>query len=356
MLFCPLLVKTISWTFFFSSIKMKATYITFHLQEERRRMCLLLKINAKLQKLLPYLTPIAVVIGVLLHHWGEQLTWLVPWLFAYMTFSSSLSMRFNQLSFMIKNPIFIVLSLLCLHVIMPAIAYLLANFLFDDELLIIGYVLFVAIPTGVSSMLWVQLCKGNLPLTLAIILVDTLLSPLIMPLVVHGIIGERIALDTASLVTNLIIMIVLPSVIAILINEWSKGHANQTLGYYFNPLSKVIILLVIMINSSAVAPYMKVFSFELVWSILFVFALACIGYLVSFILARLIWKDPSIVISFVYSNSMRNIALGIVIATTHFPAKIAMPIIFGMLFQQLTASFVSRGLTRFYERKKAIAI
>lgn len=312
---------------------------------------MLLRINAHMQKFLPYLTPISVVIGVLLHQWGEQLTWLVPWLFAFMTFSSSLSMRFNQLSYIINNPMFIILSLLFLHIIMPAIAYVLAHFLFEDELLIIGYVLFVAIPTGVSSMLWVQLCKGNLPLTLAIILVDTLLSPLIMPIVVHAIIGESILLDTTSLVINLIIMIVLPSIIAILINEWSKGSANQTLGYYFNPLSKFIILFVIMINSSSVAPYLKIFSFELVWSILFVFALACIGYLISFLLARIIWKDPSIVISFVYSNSMRNIALGIVIATSHFPAKIAMPIIFGMLFQQLTASFVSRGLTAFYDRR-----
>lgn len=307
-------------------------------------------LNARLQAFLPYLTPISVVIGVLLYEWGEQLTWLVPWLFACMTFSSSLSMRFNQLSFIVKNPIFIVLSLVFLHIVMPTVAYFLAHLLFDDKLLIIGYILFVSIPTGVSSMLWVQLCKGHLPLTLAIILIDTLLSPLVMPLVIHAVIGESISLDTKSLVINLLIMIVLPSLVAIVLNEWSDGKANKKLSLYFNPFSKFLILFVIMINSSSVAPYLKTFSWELVASIVFVFVLALIGYALSFLIAKLIWKDPSVIISFVYSNAMRNIALGIVIATSYFPAKIAMPIIFGMLFQQLTASIVSRALTNFYER------
>lgn len=262
-------------------------------------------------------------------------------------------MRFNQLSYIVKNPIFIVLSLLFLHVIMPAVAYYLSYLIFTDELLIIGYVLFVALPTGVSSMLWVQLCKGNLPLALAIILIDTLLSPVIMPFVIHAIIGESITLDTTGLILNLIIMIVIPSIIAIALNEWTKGKANERLSVYLNPLSKLFILLVILINSSTVAPYLKVFSWELVGSIAFVFVLACIGYLLSFLLARLIWRDASIIISFVYSNSMRNIALGVVIAASYFPAKIAMPVIFGMLFQQLTAAFVSRALTRFYKKRAA---
>lgn len=317
---------------------------------------MLISFNAKLQKLIPYLTPVAVVIGVLLHQWGEQITAIVPWLFAIMTFASSLTMRVNQLSFIVKNPIFIVLSLLFLHIIMPAVAYMLSHLLFNDELLIIGYILFVAIPTGVSSMIWVQICKGNLPLTLAVILIDTLLSPLIMPFVIHAIIGESITLNTASLVINLLIMIVIPSLIAITINECTKGKANKQLGLYFNPLSKILILFVIMINSSSVAPYVTVFSWELVGSIIFVFSLACLGYLLSFTIARFIWKDPAIIISFVYSNSMRNIALGIVIATSHFPAKIAMPIIFGMLFQQLTASFVSRWLTKFYEKRQLLNV
>ncbi|WP_241747152.1 hypothetical protein [Lysinibacillus sphaericus] len=39
---------------------------------------------------------------------------------------------------------------------------------------------------------------------------------------------------------------------------------------------------------------------------------------------------------------MRNIAVGVVIATTYFPPKTVMPVVFGMLFQQALASFFSR--------------
>ena len=46
--------------------------------------------------------------------------------------------------------------------------------------------------------------------------------------------------------------------------------------------------------------------------------------------------------AFLFTAGMRNIALGVVIATTYFPSKVAMPVVFGMLFQQVLAAVVFR--------------
>ena len=43
---------------------------------------------------------------------------------------------------------------------------------------------------------------------------------------------------------------------------------------------------------------------------------------------------------------MRNIAVGVIVATTYFPCKVAMPVVFGMLFQQVLASVFSKMVTK----------
>ncbi|MFC9538660.1 hypothetical protein ACFTQ7_02105 [Lysinibacillus sp. NPDC056959] len=45
--------------------------------------------NKYLQKWMPILTPLSLVMGVLLRNVGHQLLFLMPWLFAFMTFAGS---------------------------------------------------------------------------------------------------------------------------------------------------------------------------------------------------------------------------------------------------------------------------
>ena len=93
-----------------------------------------------------------------------------------------------------------------------------------------------------------------------------------------------------------------------------------------------------MINSSAIAPYVKNINVELAKVIAVVLLLAVSGYVFSLIIGRLFWKSKADQATFVFNGGMRNIAVGVVIATTYFPSKVAMPVVFGMLFQQVLAS------------------
>lgn len=292
------------------------------------------------------LTPLSLVLGVFLEDVGGYLLFLVPWLFAFMTFSSSLSMKLNDIKVFTKYHKTILISIAFLHILMPVWAYTLSTIIFDDHLLTIGYVLSVAVPTGVTSVIWVNICKGHIPLSLSIVLIDTLLSPIIMPYLLHIIVGESIAIDTASIIIDLLWMIVLPSIAGIALNELSKGSIQNTIGKYLGPLSKLSLFGVIMINSSAIAPYLKDINWELIGVIFLVLILSISGYIFAMLLGRFIWKDTSILTTFVFIGGMRNIAVGVIVATTYFPAKVAMPVVFGMLFQQVLASLFSKVIQK----------
>ena len=303
---------------------------------------LLEKFNLFLQRWMPILTPLSLVIGVLLESVGQNLLFMVSWLFAFMTFVSTLGMKFKDVKVFVKYPKTILFSIAFLHILMPIWAYFLSTIIFQDNLLTIGFVLSVAVPTGVTSVIWVTICKGNLPLCLSIVLINTLISPLVMPALLHLIVGETIAINSVSLVLDLVWMVVLPSILGIVLNEISKGSIQEKYGKKLAPFSKLSLFGVIMINSSAIAPYLKNITWELIGVILIVLLISFSGYAFAILLGRIIWKDQSIRTTFVFIGGMRNISVGVIIATTYFPSKVAMPVVFGMLFQQVLASFFSK--------------
>ena len=184
------------------------------------------QLNQFIQRWMPILTPLSLIVGVLLERIGGHLLFLVPILFALMTFISSLKLKFQDIKVFKQYPKTILFVIAFLHILMPLWAYFLAQVIFDDHLLSIGFLLSVAVPTGVTSVIWVTMSKGNLPLCLALILIDTLLAPIIMPATVHVVIGETIHLETVSLMLDLIWMIVLPSILGMVMNEWTKGKPD----------------------------------------------------------------------------------------------------------------------------------
>lgn len=303
------------------------------------------KLNVFLQRYIAILTPLSLVLGVFLESIGHQLLFLVSWLFAFMTFSGSLNMKFKDVKIFIKHPVLILFSIFFLHLLMPLWAYFLSTVVFDDHSLTVGFVLAVALPTGVTSVIWMNICKGNLPLGLSIILIDTLLSPFILPFILYIVSGEKIELDVVSLILNLLWMIVLPTILGIVVNELSKGKVPKKYGKKLAPFSKLCLFAVILINSSAISPYLKDINWHLFFVILLVFMLAVSGYVFAFLIGRYLLKDYSQMATFVYTGGMRNIAVGVIVATTYFPGKVAMPVVFGMLFQQVLASVFSKIVT-----------
>lgn len=299
---------------------------------------------------MPILTPASLIVGVLLEDIGGQLVFLVPWIFAFMTFASSLSLNFLGLKSFTKYPWVILITIVFLHIVMPIWAYFLSTVIFDDYLLTIGFVLSVAVPTGVSSFIWISICRGHLALGLSIILIDTLLSPIVMPLLVKLVVGKTIDIDVASLMLDLLWMIVIPSIVAVLLNEYTKGKIQRTLGKTLAPFQKISIFCIVGINASIIAPYIKNITWEIAGVIGVVFLIAVSGYALCLIVGHLIWKDPLIVTTFVFTGGMRNIAVGVVIASAYFPSKVVMPVVFGMLFQQVLASQFSRIIEKYKEK------
>ncbi|MCL6457056.1 MAG: bile acid:sodium symporter family protein [Gorillibacterium sp.] len=312
---------------------------------------MLYRLNRQLERVMPLITPVSVLIGVLLGSHLSGYTYLSPWIFAFMTFAGSINSTFRDFYKVLSKPAPLFACLLILHVAMPLLAMGLGNVTFgEDTFTITGLILAAAIPTGVSSFVWVGIYKGNTVLTLAIILIDTILSPFIVPYTLSVLVGTRVTMDINAMMQSLFLMVVLPSIIGMLINDWTKGRVKARWSPRLSPFSKIAMGLVVAINGSVIAPYLRDINLRLLQIALVVLAFASVGYIIGFLVSRLMGWEEDTVVALTFNGGMRNISAGAVLAVTYFPAPVAIPVVLGMLFQQSLASLFGYLLSRFYKK------
>jgi predicted Na+-dependent transporter len=258
---------------------------------------LLQNVNRFLEKAMPVITQAGVVLGVLFAYYLKYYIFLVPWVFAFITFTGSLGSNFKSLKRVVSNPMPILIVLGILHIIMPVCAWILGHLVFPgDAFTITGLILGVVIPTGVTSLLWVTIYKGNAMLALTIVLIDTLLSPIIVPYSVAFFSGTTIEMDTMAIMKGLIGMIVIPAVIAMLLNQATKGKIKPVLGPRLAPFSKIAIGVCVTLNSSKVAPYLSKVDAKLIKTAIIVFLISFFGYLISWMIAKLLkWEKEEVI-------------------------------------------------------------
>lgn len=312
---------------------------------------MILKINRFLEKAMPFFIPSSVVIGVLISDYIVDFSYLIPWIFAFMTFTGSLNSNFASFKNAVLHPFPIFIVLIVLHIVMPLMALGIGHVVFTGDIYTItGMVLMMSIPTGITSFVWISINKGNNTLALTIILIGALLSPFIVPLTMSLLVGGNVQIDSLSMMVGLFWMIVIPSIIGMTLNQVTKGKVVNILSARLSPISKIGMGIVVMLNGAVVAPYLLDVKLKVVGIALTVLAIAFLGYVISFLIA--IWcKQPKeTVIALTFTGGMRNISAGVVLASTYFPASVAIPVVLGMLFQQILASIFGVLLNKYYRK------
>ena len=309
------------------------------------------RINRQLDRSMPFITPCSVGIGVLLANHLTSFSYLVPWIFAFMTFSGSLGSTFKSLQRVISHPMKMVTILAILHIFMPVWAWGIGSIAFNgDPDTITGVMLAVIIPTGITSFIWVSIYRGNIALALSVILVDTLLSPFIVPFSISLMAGQSVVIDVWGMMSGLVRMVVLPSIAGMLLNELTRGKAKQQLGPLLSPFSKIGLATVVMINSSVVAPFLLQINAKLVLIAAVAFFVSASGYMFSMLIGKFLNWEQADVVTFMFTGGMRNISAGAVLAVAYFEPPVAVPVVVGMLFQQVLASLFGHFLQKSYQK------
>lgn len=299
----------------------------------------LASINSFLEKKMPLITPLGVITGFLL---GQRILFLSPFvtaIFACMTFSGALNLTIKDFATVTRRPKPVFAFLIAFHIVTPLLSRAVTAILFpNDPALVMGFVLLFSIPTAVSGFIWTSIHGGNIPLILSLILLDTILAPLSVPLTIRLLTGTVVNIDTASMFASLILMVVLPSFAGILANRGSEGKIPLLLGPSLKVFSKIALFAVIVINAARVSLSVTAFETVFVLIALVAVALSLSGYGIGRLSSLLFKLDRADTVSVMYASGMRNISAALVLALTFFPERAALPVLSGILFQQILAS------------------
>lgn len=302
--------------------------------------------NGFLSRWMVYLTPIAMVAG---WHWQKALApyeSLSGWLFSLMTLTLSLSTSWADVRRVAAQPLPAVVNLLLLHLIAPACAWLAWQGLFrGDPDIGVGLVLATAVPIGVSCLLWVSLAGGDVPLALALVTADTLLSPLVVPFTVALFAGRTVQLAVGTLVLGLLKMVVLPTLIGVTSHDLTGGRLYRAVQPYAQVVSKLCVFFAVLLSVAGSAARLPVLDRQYIPTFGVLLLLAIFGYLSGYFAGRLFgWGQPAAV-SLAYCTGFRNSVAGTVIAATYFPPRVALTVCLMMFFQQPLAGFFQRWAT-----------
>lgn len=314
---------------------------------------MLRKFNSFIEKWMALVTPTCLLLGVCFPDIAKCGLPYVPAVFAFMTFAGALKSRFKDVANVFRHPGSLLIIMLLVHVVIPTAACGAGHLFFGNNMeLITGMVLEFAVPTAVVSLMWVTIYDGNNPLSLSLVVLDTVLAPFLIPATLKILLGSAVIIDPARMMRELIFMVALPAVVAMVLNQITDGKVMETWPGKLAPFSKLALIFVVTSNSSKVAPYIRDMNMQRVKVALAILVLAASGYALGWFVAYIFRKDRSTAVSMMYGTGMRNISAGAVIAAAYFPGEVMFPVMIGTLFQQVLAALFGKLLAQKKEKQE----
>jgi len=266
----------------------------------------------------------------------------VTYLFAYMTLVTALNISWRGIYAAVATPWPILQIMGLLHAVMPLVVLVLAGLtLGRDSLYTVGLVLAAVLPNAVTSVIWTGIAGGEVPLVLASVTIESLLSPVLVPFSVWLFLGQSVSMDTAGLIKGLTWMIVLPTIIGLTLHDLSRGRIGPKLAPINGPLSKLGLVFVVAVNLAVARGIILGESRTVLPLICLLLIQTALALLLGLGTARALGHDHDRVAAFTFSVGMRNISAGMVIALQYFEPRTALPVVLGFLVQQpLAALFV----------------
>ena len=304
------------------------------------------KVNRTFEKYMAVFPVLGVLLGIFLPRAFIDLRFFVPLLFGVITFSGALRLKIKQLGQAVSSPRPFILFFITAHVILPLAVLFLSKLIFGkDPDTVTGYVLLYSSPTAVTSFVWVSIFRGDLAFILAIILLNTIIAPLIVPGTIKLLLGASVSINLAGMVLTLLYMIVIPTIAGVAANELSRGKIPSLIGPLVSPFSKLCMVMVIAINTAAVSHLIHFTEFR-TWKIISVCVVFNIMSFMTGKITALAGKlDSRKQTALFIASGLKNSTAAMTLAVEFFPAAAALPAVLGIMTQHNIAALIGRLLT-----------
>ncbi|ABZ95982.1 Sodium-dependent transporter [Leptospira biflexa serovar Patoc strain 'Patoc 1 (Ames)'] len=248
----------------------------------------------------------------------EWIVWFKgPWItysLGLIMLGMGLSLEVEDFLRIFRQPKPILIGTALQYSVMPLLGYLLGYWFHLPEAFAVGLILVSCCPGGTASNVITFLAKANVPLSVTLTSVSTILGILFTPFLVAYFIGSRLEIDRWGLVFTTFQVILVPVGLGIFFKSFFPS-VTETTKDLFPVLS---VLLIAMIVASIIASGKETILSS---DYRIFFAVVCLhlgGFGLGGLFAWVLTRDAKISQTISIEVGMQNSGLGAVLAKTHF--------------------------------------
>ncbi|MGY5885742.1 bile acid:sodium symporter family protein [Modestobacter lacusdianchii] len=261
----------------------------------------------------------------------------VPWLLALIMLGMGMTLRPVDFAIVLRRPWALVAGVAAQFVVMPLLAFGIAEVLDLSPALSAGMVLVGSAPGGTASNVIVYLARGDTALSVAMTSVSTLLAPLLTPLLVLWLAGQYLPVDGSGLFVSIVQVVLVPVLLGLLLRRLVPRLIERLLDVL--PLVSVTgITVVVAIVVAASADTLLSVGLLVVLAVVLHNVLGLgLGYAV----ARACGFDEQGRRAVSIEVGMQNSGLAAALATAHFSPAAALPAALFSVWHNVSGSLLA---------------
>ena len=247
------------------------------------------------------------------------------------------------------------------NTIIPLVYLIMLSFIFrylNDQAkahdILVGVAVVASMPIAGSSTAWSKTSGGNLALSLGLVLLTTVISPLVTPVTLHAV-GYQIYggyseelhnLAGGTVISFLIAWVIIPSIFGVIIRIFINQTLYLLIDPYLNLINIGMLILIIYSNASVYLPELisKPDIQFILLALLSTSTLCIFMFFAGFQISKLFSLPPSEAASLTFGLGMNNNGSSLVLASTglYSHPRVMLPIILYILVQHICAAYIDR--------------
>jgi len=238
----------------------------------------------------------------------------------------------------LKYPLWVFIGVLLQYTIMPFLGWSLGYIFNLSAPLAAGLILVACCPGGTASNVVTYLAKGNVPLSVTMTAVSTMIAVVMTPVLTTLLAGSRVDVNGWGLFWNTVQVVIAPVMLGVLMNRYFHKALVRLIDFF--PLISVIFITLIVASIVGASRDFILKSGGIL--IAAVFCLHVFGFLLGYAVSRFITKDKITSRTISIEVGMQNSGLGVVLARQNFADPlVAIPSAISSLFHSLIGSFLA---------------
>ncbi|MBW6501287.1 MAG: bile acid:sodium symporter [Bacteroidales bacterium] len=261
------------------------------------------------------------IAGIVIGIW-KPLTFTVPpflpkLILGIMLFIAFLKIDALEILENMKNYKLMIYVTVIYMLIIPLCFYFLIK-IFDNELAI-GILLLTSMPAGVSTPALVDIARGNISLSMSLVITTQMVAPFTVPLLFLLLVSSSLPINKILLFKDIAILVFLPMILSRLVRTWFPALIRKT-QHFFTSANVLLLFAFVYITISSQSYIILANPSGLIWRLVILYLvftiLHVVGYLIGFKEKRK--ERISIAIGAAYMNN----GMAVVLAVSYFKPEI----------------------------------